>query len=187
MGAHGKERGDHQLLLVLVPLATMYTLTRSLSNRLCYYLTLVHVVVLTSLYLLTTSSSSCPAHHTHTILLSQWVSQQDNLLYSTDTLTTMPRSPTSPLLLARLNDDARRRIDISRLLETSRRRSTRQQHQRRNHDGRTLGRHRHRNPSRHEPQTGKIPRGIRPPLQIRQLPPQRRFTHGRKMHETSQR
>lgn len=53
--------GDHQLLLVLVPLATMYTLTRSLSNRLCYYLTLVHVVVLTSsnnIIIIVLSSSS---------------------------------------------------------------------------------------------------------------------------------
>lgn len=48
VGAHGKERGGSSIALALVPLATMYTLTRSLSNRLCYYLTLVHVVVLTS-------------------------------------------------------------------------------------------------------------------------------------------
>lgn len=61
VGAHGKERGGSSIALALVPLATMYTLTRSLSNRLCYYLTLVHVVVLTSsnnIIIIVLSSSS---------------------------------------------------------------------------------------------------------------------------------
>lgn len=66
MGAHGKERGGSSIALALVPLATMYTLTRSLSNRLCYYLTLVHVVVLTSPnnIIIVVLSSSSYTHNT---------------------------------------------------------------------------------------------------------------------------